>query len=127
MAKTSSKKTSGRSKRKAAGTKPAGSGVLERQIVSAAETLGKLVGQAESRWAGWKDQRQQVASALATVRDRATSVLSEVGSEVRTIARRATGPRTTPTKRATGARKRTSSKRPAKAAGTRTRTATKRR
>jgi hypothetical protein len=91
-------------------------GPFERQVVRVATTLGRLVGGAESRWQGLKDQRQKVVSAVETVRRRATSVLPRHGAEAqlettRTASRRTK--KTTP-KRPT-ARKLATSDRPAKA------------
>ncbi len=65
---------------------PAKEGALERRIVAAAHTLGTLVGQAESQWDDWQDQRLQVKAALASVQARASSILSELASGARSMA-----------------------------------------
>src|SRR5262245_55902910 len=118
MAKATHKTRTPRARRTRAPRRSARAGAFERQVVRVASTLGRLVGQAESRWEVRKDQRQHVASAIDTVRQRATSVLSSLGSEVRTMAGRAAGRRAKPVKRSTPI-KRAAAKRPTKKAATR--------
>lgn len=99
-------RTSRASSRRRATTAADSPSALERQIVKAAATLGRLVGQAESRWEGWSEERQQLASALATVRDRAAGMLGGLKSEAQVVARRAARVGKTAGTRASSARKR---------------------
>jgi ABC-type transporter Mla subunit MlaD len=65
-----------------------------------AETLGRLLGTAESKARGWMDQRKQIASQLAQVRDKADQLLRELTGGAAQMAVAVTRSRKSPKKTA---------------------------
>jgi hypothetical protein len=93
-----------------------------------AETLGRLVGQAEAQWEGLKPQREQVSNALRDVRDRAASMLSSFRAESSATTARERSPRAAAksTRSATDARARSGGTASSRSAGARRRSPRKR-
>jgi ElaB/YqjD/DUF883 family membrane-anchored ribosome-binding protein len=58
------------------------------KIEEFAEDLGRMLGQARSKAEGWLGQRQAIVKNLTQLRDEATKLLSELGHEAVTVARR---------------------------------------
>jgi hypothetical protein len=48
-----------------------------------AENLGTLLGNAEKQWRAWQGPRDAVLKAVTDVRDRASALLAEMGSDVK--------------------------------------------
>lgn len=48
-----------------------------------AENLGTLLGNAEKQWRAWQGPRDAVLKAVTDVRDRASALLAEMGTDVR--------------------------------------------
>jgi hypothetical protein len=51
-------------------------------MMDMAEGLGRFLGEAEAKWNSWRGEREQVVKALTDIRDRASTLLSEVGAGV---------------------------------------------
>jgi len=65
---------------------------VEQRIVDFAEDLGGLLGRAQEKAQSWLDQRDQVATTLASIRDTATRLLEDLSisaSQAGTAAKRA--------------------------------------
>jgi hypothetical protein len=57
-----------------------------------AEELGRLLGTAEGKARTWLSQRQQIAKTLEGIRDTASNLLSELGTQASRVARRGRPP-----------------------------------
>jgi hypothetical protein len=53
-----------------------------------AEDLGRLLGTAQNKAEGWLGQRKQIATSLEGIRDTATSLLNQLGTEAGRAIRR---------------------------------------
>ncbi len=54
----------------------------EHKIEGFAEDLGKMLGHARAKAAGWMGQRQNIVKSLTELRDEATKLLRQLGHEV---------------------------------------------
>jgi len=54
-------------------------------LADIAASLGSLLGKAEKQWRAWQGPRDAAVKAVTDVRDRASALLSEIGSQVEAV------------------------------------------